>query len=162
MINDNVKKFLEYVKNNPEAKEKLKAFEKPEAEKEFFHQYIEAAKQMGFDITEEEFREYIRSQCADHTARTEAAAAKIQALEDDELDPVAGGSGRDLCDSVLWLHASCQNTYEMFENCSSQDGCDGSFNKYGDYWCLDNDYGLHCGRGVVSWLDIECWSEIYM
>ena len=77
--------------------------------------FVEAAKRLGVDVTEE-------------------AASEVEALSLDDLDMAAG-----VADSP-----NCQDTFLQRENCFFKDGCDQTLIGYPDYDCQHNLHGHVC------------------
>ena len=120
---DRMKAFLEAL-SGPEAKELLKAQEKPADLQEACAVYAQTAKQLGIDVTEEEIRTWLSEQEAGTRERTDAA---IRTLPDDAVEAVAGGIEPE--------HAGCQYSYKNKENCWYSDGCDFAWIHYDGYYC---------------------------
>ena len=139
MTNEKVREFLKYVKTNPEAQEKLSGLPKPEGEEAIIQWYAQAAKLLGYDVTESDLRGLLAEQEKERTSRTDDAAKKIETLPDDEVDQVAGGGYGGTS------KPNCHDTYLDRENCWFDDACDQNINLYKDYLCHSNYYGSVCG-----------------
>ncbi len=145
MAIEKIKELLKAVKTDPEAQAKLQGLTKPADEDGIIRYYAEAAKKLSFDVTEADLRAFLAEATADRTGKTEDAAAKVQALQDDELAQAAGGGrsgGSVHCDNN---YSSCVDTYRQRENCWFNDGCDLDHNHYSDYLCEHNYNGHICG-----------------
>ncbi len=86
--------------------------------------FAELAKKLGYDITEDDLKNYISD--ADRAAidNTQEASDKIVNISDDNLDMVAGGAKNN---------PECHDTYMDEENCFYDDGWDGIYRWYIDY-----------------------------
>ena len=87
---DKVKQFLEECRNNPKAAELLDR-EKPKSEAEMMKLLSSLAKDMGYDVTEADLSAYYEKALKERAEKTAAAAEKIMAESDAELEAVAGG-----------------------------------------------------------------------
>ena len=123
MKNEEIRKFIDQMNNDPEAREHWKSYDAPIDE---IKAYAEIAAKLGYDISEEDLREYFDSFAKLQKERTEKCAAQIEELPDDSLEPVTGGN------------QGCKDTFEQRENCISNDGCDIIINDYPGYWCSRN------------------------
>ncbi len=148
-----ISQFLDYLKTDPEAGEKLGDLKKPESgsEDELLKYYAEAASRLGYDITESELRASREELTAKRASRTEELEKSIMALSDDELENVAGGRGgygcvtKVLCYDVQMGHENCSNTFLDQEDCGRIDACDKNRGQYDDYICRANYDGYQCG-----------------
>jgi len=134
---EKIKDLLKKVKKDPEAQAKLADLTKPEDENGIIRYYAEAAKRLGFDITEADLREMIAAHTKERLEKSENAAEQINAVQDNELEMVAGGSAGK--------HEECMDTFQDGENCWSLDGCDVTISLYPNYSCQHNYYGHVCG-----------------
>ena len=103
-------KFLRELKTNEEAKELLQGRERPKTKEDAIKAYAEVAKELGEDISPEDFAEALKEIEAEIHQKTEAVSADMVELKDDDLENVAGG-GNSYCD-----------TFE-FEWCEENDWC---------------------------------------
>lgn len=156
MAIEKVKELLKAVKTDPEAQAKLSGLAKPEDEDGAIRYYAEAAKLLGFDVTEKDIREMAAALAKEQKNKTEAAAGRVEALPDDELEKTAGG---DYCYNNITYCGNpsmacyppstptpskpvCSNTFQQRENCWFNDGCDMIINVYSTYECA-NDFRGH-------------------
>ena len=91
MSKESALKFLNTLGKNERAKELLKDRQKPESLEDQAKIYSEIAAELGEQITAEDFRKAVQYMQEQVLKKTEAAAAAIQALEDDDVEDVAGG-----------------------------------------------------------------------
>ena len=128
--------MIEKMLRDPKAGEWMKGRARPENTEDEIGIYVEIAEKLGLDLKADEFREYLQraeQACRD---RTEKAADMIQVLPDDELDQVAGGE-------------ACKSTYQDYENCWYDDGCDNIFQIYNEYICHRGFFTDHCHETAV-------------
>ena len=127
MKDEEIRKFIDQVSNDLEAREHLKGYD---ASTDEIKAYAEVAAKLGYDITEGDLREYFDSIVKLQKERTEKSAAQIKKLSDDALEWVAGGKDQ----------LNCKDTFEQRENCVWNDGCDIVINDYYNYFCSRNNY----------------------
>ncbi len=128
---ETLKKFLETLRTDPKAEELLKGREKPESLEAAAGIYAEAAKELGFELTEVDIREGFKALEEEQKAKTEQAKDAAQELNVNDLEKVAGGKGEE-----GW----CRDTYVDRENCWFNDGCDTIINSYIFYRCKSTQY----------------------
>ena len=114
-------KFLRELKTNEKAKELLQGRERPKNKEDAIKAYAEVAKELGEDISPEDFAEALKEIEAEIHQKTEAVSADMQELEDDDLEYVAGGKG----------HPECENDFEWRYRCDLNDWCYFDSNNYG-------------------------------
>jgi hypothetical protein len=112
---DNAKKFFEELIKTDEARTLLADTPTPESDEARVTAYIDIAKKLGIELTEEEVNAYFAA----------SFARSSEELDDEELAQLAGGAG----------HAECESTYTDREVCWSSDGCDLLYNDYDGYMC---------------------------
>lgn len=128
--------LLEQLKNDPGARETLENIPTMKTAEEMVAAFSDLTKKLGYNVNGEELIETFRAAEEQRRKQTEEAAAQIERLSDDEVAQAAGGAKPK---------ENCKDTYLDRENCTLTDGCDKSFNDYGDYLCDSNDAGAHCG-----------------
>ena len=126
MAEKSIKAFINAIATDPKAKELLKGTAQPEDLDAEIRIYADIARQLGYDVTEEELKAYLEKFTGPLKERTEEAVAGIQELPDETLEHVAGGTKE---------HDNCKDTYRNYENCWVNDGCDSIYHKYSDYVC---------------------------
>ena len=131
---EDIKKILDALTADPKTQELLKARPEPASAEEAIRAYAEIAAELGFDVTESDLQSYLEKTEKMCKARTEATASRIELLDDDVLDQVAGGKDHD----------SCKDTYKDKENCWFNDGCDHIYHSYSDYICHIGYWGKAC------------------
>jgi hypothetical protein len=129
------KEFFEKLGTDNKAKELFKGKAEPKTGEELVEAYLDAAKQLGYDLTSEDIVAYIKEKQEKVQSGTDSAAKAVQALPDDALDSVAGGGD----------HTECNDTFRDKENCWATDGCDYVFTHYDEYVCNRNYNGYKCG-----------------
>ena len=128
MSKESAIKFLRELKTNEKAKELLQGRERPKTKEDAIKAYAEVAKELGEDISPEDFAKALEEIEAEIHQKTKAVSADMQELEDDDLEGVAGG---------YWIEDGCARTYSMFSLCDEVDYCYFSISNYeccNDYW----------------------------
>lgn len=120
-MNENAKRFLEELDANEKAQELLKAAA-PEDPGEDASILARVARETGYEISDDEMREFLDELQKRHAATSDAVAEQIRVLNDAELDAVAGGGS----------HGDCKDTYKDNENCWWEDNCKKVVNFYYD------------------------------
>ena len=133
MAAEKMKEIIQAITTDPKAQELLNSVAQPEDIDSEVCVYADIAKQLGYDITEEDLKVYLERLADSLIVRTEEAAAGIQELPNETLEQVAGGKKE---------HDDCKDTYRDYENCWLNDGCDLVYNDYNNYVCHN-----------VSWVD---------
>ena len=87
--------LLKKLKEDPKAKELLDGLKNTASADDVISCYAQIAAKLGYDITAEEIREVVNQEEARRKSETEKATSDIQALNDDDVENVAGG--------VYWL-----------------------------------------------------------
>ena len=118
--------MLKALSAEPKAQELLAKVERPDDQDGEICVYADIARQLGYDITEADLKDYIAKKEDLVAARTKEAEAEIKELPDEVLEQVAGGKKE---------HDECKDTYRDYENCWAKDGCDFALIWYGDYHC---------------------------
>ena len=121
MANEKTLEILKEIKADPKAKELFKGMEKPKSPDEAIAAYAQVAEKLGYDITAEDIKEAMEQEDARRKAQTDKAMADMVALEDDDLEYVAGGKG----------HPECENDFEWRYRCDLNDWCYFDTNYYG-------------------------------
>ena len=134
MAIEKVKELLEAIRNDPRAKEMLKNLPPIKNDGERIVSLLSAARELGYDLTEADLKDYAEAAAAARKKKTDAQAEAIQTLDDSEVEKAVGGS----------VHDNCDYTFEDFENCWKTDGCDKSLINYTDYQCWGNHNGVAC------------------
>ena len=119
--------FLQALIDAQNKEELLGGKNKPESGEEIVAAYVSVAKKLGFDLTDQDVVEGIKAMTQERLAKTEQAAAEMQELSEEDLDRVAGGG--EGCAATQ--DTNCKSTFEDYENCWSNDGCDWMSNGYG-------------------------------
>ncbi len=124
-----LRKFMEALQTDPRAEELLKGKAKPESLEGAVKLYAEAAKELGFDLTEDDIMKGMKSLKEEQAAKTAQAKAAVKELGLEDLEKVAGGA-----------EPGCKDTFEHRENCWLNDACDFFYNDYIHYICAHNDW----------------------
>lgn len=130
--------FLNTLGANEKAKELLLQREKPASEEEKIKAYAEIAAVLGEPITAEDFREAFRDVQEKVQKQAEDTAAYIRALEDDDVENVAGGyyyqtnekgslkiirvydeCSKDFTDTNCWWDDACDNFVVAYFQCGN-------------------------------------------
>lgn len=117
MAAEKITQFLDALGKEPKAAEAYKKIGEAATNEEKIALFLGLAKDMGFDLTEEEIKAYIK----ERMAATEKKAGAIEQVDDDELAKVAGGKKE---------HSECLDTYRIGENCWVTDACDAVLQGY--------------------------------
>jgi len=125
MASDQINKFIEQIKSDPEVQELLKNCPKSNDREDEIKVYMDLAAQLGYTFTEAELKEAVDEKRNLRMEKTEEAAAGIRELPDEVLDQVAGGKD----------HNECKNTYKDREDCWRSDSCDWIVNLYDNSIC---------------------------
>ena len=104
---EKINAFLDTVRNNPEAKERMKAMPAPKNDQEAAEGYVRIAKELGFDLTADEILAGLKGM----EQKQKAQADKV-ALDAGDLDNVAGGA-----------NPGCDDTHSPGEWCWFSDSC---------------------------------------
>jgi len=120
--------FLRELKTNEKSKDLLQGREKPKSKEDAIKAFAEVAKELGEDISPEDFAQALEEIEAEIHQRTEAVSADMQELKDDDVEGVAGG---------YWAEDGCARTFSIFSLCDEVDFCYFSISNYecyNDYW----------------------------
>ena len=131
-------KFLESIKANSQLKDDIPLYLEGKNEDEIIKYFAKLAPTLDFDITEEDFREFFKSDNQDLKERTDATIAKVKEIDLSELETVSGGFANG-------SHGNCYDTFLDKENCWFNDGCDLNINPYNNYLCANTNQGIDCG-----------------
>ena len=112
---EEVIRFLDALKENPEMQALLKDQPKPANDEEAAAVYACIAEKAGYSVTKEDILRAQQDLESRRKKQTEADTDRMKvALEEDDLDQVAGGEGYYLCDSTYrvdgewcWFSDSC-------------------------------------------------------
>ena len=119
--------FLNTLGANEKAKELLLQREKPTSEEEKIKAYAEIAAVLGESITAEDFREAFRDVQEKVQKQAEDTAAYIRALEDDDVENVAGGYYYQTTEKgslkIIRVYDECSKDFTD-TNCWWDDACD--------------------------------------
>ena len=114
MTNEKTLEILKEMKADPKAKELFESMEKPNSLDEAISAYAQIAEKLGYGITAEDIRETIKQEEASRKAKTDKVVSDMEALEDDDVENVAGGihplSGCGLVQAVVdicWENDVC-------------------------------------------------------
>jgi len=132
MLNENGIKFFEELKTSDKAREIMQKHKAPANAEEAAAIYTQIARELGYELTEEELKEFVREKEQMQKRQTGAAAENIEQLMDEDLDQVAGGKAGN---------SECDFTYLDYENCWFMDGCDNTLLYYEEYKCARHNLG---------------------
>lgn len=155
---DKVRKLLEHARTNLKAVELIKGLKRPKSDKQAIDGYMDIAKAMDMDITEEELVQGLKDVAEAQKAKTAEAAERI-GIEENNLEQVAGGEGEAL--------RGCSSTHSPGEWCWIDDSCAWAISSYddtGDSWEAnprdsmwdpqEGDEGYEC-ENLAEWEIIE-------
>ncbi len=131
MSKENAIEFLEQLRENEIAEQKMKRKGKFEDSKSMAQALSEVASEMGKEISPEDFAKALEVYEGEMRQRTDSVISDIESIADEELENVSGG-----------LHKpgdnECSNTHNG--NCGSNDACMIRMNYYacnGNYNDMD-------------------------
>ena len=119
MSKENAKRFLDELDQNEKALEMLKEMKDADSEEEI-RLFASAARETGYDTTDEEIREIMENAKAMQIHESDEAAELVKKLSREDVDGVAGGKERP----------ACKDTYKLGENCWWNDQCNKVINSY--------------------------------
>ena len=93
--------LLKKLKEDPKAKELLDGLKNTAPADDVITCYAQIAAKLGYAITAEEIREVVNQEEARRKSETEKIASDMKALNDDDVENVAGGGG-GWCWSDYW------------------------------------------------------------
>ena len=126
MSKESALKFLNTLGTNKRAKELLNNRKKPENFEEQAKIYSEIAAELGEQITPEDFMQATQELEARIKKKTEAAASDLVALEDDDVEDVAGGYyyfDNGVFGTGAKIYNECSNDFTD-TSCWWDDACD--------------------------------------
>ena len=131
MSKESALKFLNTLGTNERAKELLNNRKKPENFEEQAKIYSETASELGEQIAPEDFTQAIQDLEERIKQKTEAAASDLVALEDDQVEDIAGGfyyyqdqytkvykCRYDFVDTDCWWEDACELLQVTYNDCS--------------------------------------------
>ena len=136
MSKESAIKFLRELKTNEKAKELLQGRERPKNKEDAIKAYAEVAKELGEDISPEDFAQALEEIEAEIHQKTKAVSADMEELKDDDLEGVAGGFYRYVVGScassqLKKVYDKCENDFTD-TNCYISDACENHVNFYYD------------------------------
>ena len=120
MSKENAKRFLDELDQNEKALEMLKEMKDADSEEEI-RLFASAARETGYDTTDEEIREILENAKAMQIQESDEAAEQVKKLSREDVDGVAGGKKHD---------PRCKDTFKSGENCWWNDQCNKVVNFY--------------------------------
>ena len=132
MSKESALQFLNTLGKNERVLELLKAKKKPESIEEQAKIYSETAAELGEQIAPEDFIQMTKELEERIKQKTEAAASDLVALEDDQVEDIAGGvyhyeegvkvSGcrYDFVDTDCWWEDACEVFHTNYNGCSGE------------------------------------------
>ena len=131
MSKESALQFLNTLGTNERAKELLNNRKKPENFEEQAKIYSETASELGEQIAPEDFTQAIQDLEERIKQKTEAAASDLVALEDDQVEDIAGGfyyyqdqytkvykCRYDFVDTDCWWEDACELLQVTYNDCS--------------------------------------------
>ena len=150
---DQVKEFLNRLREDPKARETAGGKEAPKSIEEEAENYIRAAESLGYHFTAREFLDAVRAMDRTQKARTGEAETAVgkASLSEEALDAVAGGKDHD----------ECADTYQDNENCWFNDECNYVFSYYDEPQNrIDIDFDQMCTESYETYeekFDVDTW-----
>ena len=120
MSDNKLKELLKKLDKDPEARKKVEDLEKPTDEKGVIAYYLEVAKRLEADLSEEDIQQAFAEMLKERQSKTNAAVEKVGAMSDEALAEVTGGK----------YTQKCKDTYLKTENCWFNDRCNFAINLY--------------------------------
>ena len=132
MSKESALKFLNTLSKNERVLELLKAKKKPESIEEKAKIYSETAAELGEQIAPEDFIQMTKELEERIKQKTEAAVSDLVALEDDQVEDIAGGvyhyrEGEkvtgccyDFVDTDCWWEDACELLHVTYNACSGE------------------------------------------
>ena len=112
--------LLKKLKEDPRAKELLDGLKNTASADDVITCYAQIAAKLGYAITAEEIREVVNQEEARRKSETEKIASDSKALNDDDVENVAGGDG-GWCWSDYWCvmfwNSPCVGASEKNNRC---------------------------------------------
>ncbi len=144
MSKEKAKEFLIAFRQEKPDEAFAKRFREAHSDDERFALYAEAA--AGCDVTASDFRDALKELDAERTAKTKEAVQDLEALDDDEVENVAGG--------VVYVWGDVDGERQKVpgcvidftdDDCYVDDACHIAFNQYHN--CEGTYYAAWCRRG---------------
>ena len=104
--------LLKKLKEDPKAKELLDGLKNTAPADDVITCYAQIAAKLGYAITAEEIREVVNQEEARRKSETEKIASDMKALNDDDVEDVAGGASRYLSNDE-W-HNGCRYSQDGY------------------------------------------------
>ena len=127
MSKESALKFLNTLSKNERAQELLKTKKKPESLEEQAKIYSEIAAELGEQIAPEDFIQMTKELEERIKQKTEAAASDLEALEDEDVENVAGGYYYQTTEKgslkIIRVYDECSKDFTD-TNCWWDDACD--------------------------------------
>ncbi len=128
MAMEQAAQFLQEMRTNEKIKERLGDLSEITDEKRAYGLLADAAKNAGFEVTEEELEEAVKARQQELLQQAGEVSESIQSLKVEDLDQVAGGYWWAADDSPIDGHELfCLLTYHGIE-----------WSKENDDWCTKN------------------------
>ena len=128
MSKENAVQFLKKCRENEKAEELMKSKGKLDDAKSMAQALSEVAKEMGEEISPEDFAKALEAYEAEMRQNTDSVVSSIEELEDSAIDNVAGGWEK-------LTRKDCLYTFNPNDSCYNDDAC--SFDNY-SYYCNGN------------------------
>ena len=156
---DQVRDFLNALRNDPKARELARDMKQPETAAETAECYVQLAQAMGYHLTGKDMLEGLKALEQEQQERTAKANSKVEkiALDDDDLDAVTGGYNAS--------PAACAKTYKEGEWCWMTDSCArlvADYPNYGSsYEGIWEDGGIFAPLTVRRGSEEKIWEAMY-
>ena len=144
MASEKTLEILKEMKADPKARELVEGMETPTSLDEMVAAYAQVAEKLGYNITADDIREVVKMEEARRRAKTEKVVSDMEALDDDDLEGVAGGfycivykgKDRDYTSGTLKpqkekVYNKCRDNYVDTE-CWNSDACSAVVHFYYD------------------------------
>ena len=118
-----VKDFLKALNENPKAKELIKAAKEPANAEEAAALYADIAEKAGIAVSKETIAAFLKGKEENQQQATAKAEGAVKAaLNEDDLENVAGGGKDERCDSTFdrgewcWFSDSCSYVISYYDD----------------------------------------------
>ena len=155
---DQVRDFMNALRNDPKARELAKDMKQPETAAETAECYVQLAQAMGYHLTGKDMLEGLKALEQEQQERTAKADRKVGkiALADDDLDVVTGGYNA--------FPAACAKTYKEGEWCWMTDSCARLVADYPNYGFNEDNWddgAILAPFNVRRGSEDKIWEEMY-
>ena len=153
MANEKILEILKEIKADPKAKELFGSMEMPASHDKMIAAYAQIAEKLGYDITAEDIRDAVEQEEARRKEKNDKIVSDMEAMEDDDLEDVAGGYyyiGGDGKGNAFRVYDKCVSDY-VSTFCYNSDACEAVVHFY--YGCS--------GKFFEDKEEYDCTASLY-